>query len=233
MGPEVGFCPPRILDSVLVLSTWLSNSAPTWTCFSECGWGAASVAEQVAGPWLAPMQHTNHFSASFPSSSTLLRSCFTKSCRPSEQPWPPPEETRKVPRPANSRSQTVLVSRDEGVWDAMFLSCLLSREWHPWSPCCSVQRSCHLLRQRPLWLPPQAAVWKSPKRQQQVRGERVDGVCSGPCTRGGGRLFFFLPRQKEWFSAQNFSGFSMLMAPPDFPWSDRFLSCRPPSSLGE
>lgn len=167
MGPEVGFCPPRILDSVLVLSTWLSNSAPTWTCFSECGWGAASVAEQVAGPWLAPMQHTNHFSASFPSSSTLLRSCFTKSCRPSEQPWPPPEETRKVPRPANSRSQTVLVSRGEGVWDAMFLSCLLSREWHPWSPCCSVQRSCHLLRQRPLWLPPQAAVWKSPKRQQQ------------------------------------------------------------------
>lgn len=122
------------------------------------------------------MQHSSHSPARFPSSSTLLRSCFMKSCRPSEQPWPPHEETRKVPRPANSRSQTVLVSWGEGLWDAVFLSHLLSCEWHLWSPCCSVQCSRHLLRQRPLWLPPQAALWKSPERQQQVRGEGGWGV---------------------------------------------------------
>lgn len=72
-------------------------------------------------------------------------------------------------RPLNSRSQTVLVSWGQGTWDTGSLSHLLSCEQHLWSPRCSVQCSSHLLHQRPLWLPPEAAIWKSPKGQQQVR----------------------------------------------------------------
>lgn len=49
------------------------------------------------------------------------------------------------------------------------------------------------------------------------------GCVRGPAL-GVARLFFFLPPcQEEWFSAQNFSGFSMRTAFPNFPWSDPSL----------
>lgn len=76
-------------------------------------------------------------------------------------------------RPLNSRSQTVLVSWGQGTWDTGSLFHLLSCKQHFWSLRCSVQCSGHLLHQRPLWMPPEAAISKSYKGQQQVRGDRV------------------------------------------------------------
>lgn len=86
-------------------------------------------------------------------------------------------------RPLNSRSQTVLVSWGQGTWDTGSLFHLLSCKRHLWSSRCSVQCSGHFLHQRPPWLPPEAAIWKSPKGQQQVRGGGVEGT-QGPAVWG-------------------------------------------------
>lgn len=52
------------------------------------------------------------------------------------------------------------------------------------APRCSVQRAGHLLCQRPLWLSPEASLWKSPKGQQQVRGGKDGGEGTGGAAAG-------------------------------------------------
>lgn len=132
MVPELGSLPSQ--DSGLSFSSqhMAQSHCPHLSPVSEGGQGVPFSQDPGAPlpPTPCPTWPGAHqcFGSSCPCSSTLLQGCSMRLCRRSEQPWPPPKGTRKVLRPASSRSQTVLVSWGKGMCDEALCSifCLLN-----------------------------------------------------------------------------------------------------------
>ena len=111
-------CPPRrTWGSVFLFPTPGEGCPP----LLGLALGALAASAPIGHSWRLPPR--SGFCC--PCSSASLQSCSTKSCRRSGQLWSPPRATRRGLRPANSRSQTVLVSWGQGTWGTVSRSHLL------------------------------------------------------------------------------------------------------------